>query len=173
MVQFLYFNTGIQPEQLTSGEKLMKNTIVLVSILAVCFSASAFAQEKFATKKEAEAMVVKTVAALKANQAKTLEEITAKDPKYIDRDLYAVVYDMSGKVLAHGANSKMVGKDLIDLKDPDGKEFVKERVELANSKGKFWQEYKFTDPETRRMLPKEAYCEKAGNAVVCAGVYKR
>lgn len=118
-------------------------------------------------------MVVRTVAALKANRAKTLEEISAKDARYVDRDLYAVVYDLSGKVLAHGANNKMVGKDLIELKDPDGKEFVKERVELARSKGKFWQEYKFTDPETRKILPKEAYCEKADDAVVCAGVYKR
>jgi signal transduction histidine kinase len=134
---------------------------------------SANAKEQYATKKEAEAMVAKTVAALKSNRDKTLEEITAKDPKYVDRDLYAVVYDMSGKVLAHGANNKMVGKDLIELKDPDGKEFVKERVDLAKSKGKFWQEYKFTDPETKKVLPKEALCEKVNDAIVCAGVYKR
>ena len=154
----------------------MKNSIVLVSVLAIFFSVSANAKnakEEFATKKEAEAMVVKTVADLKANRAKTLEEITAKNPRYVDRDLYAVVYDMGGKVLAHGANNKMVGKDLIDLKDPDGKEFVKERVGLAKSQGKFWQDYKFTDPVTRKLLPKEAYCEKVEDAIVCAGVYKR
>jgi cytochrome c len=151
----------------------MKNAILLVSVLVAFVSVSSNAKEQFATKKEAEAMVVKTVAAVKANRSKTLEEITAKDAKYVDRDLYAVVYDMTGKVLAHGANNKMVGKDLIELKDPDGKEFVKERVELAKSKGKFWQEYKFTDPETRKILPKEAYCEKADDVIVCAGVYKR
>jgi cytochrome c len=151
----------------------MKNAILLVSILVAFVSVSSNAKEQFATKKEAEVMVVKTVAAVKVNRAKTFDEITAKDPKYADRDLYAVVYDMTGKVLAHGANNKMVGKDLIELKDPDGKEFVKERVELAKSKGKFWQEYKFTDPETRKILPKEAYCEKVDDVIVCAGVYKR
>jgi cytochrome c len=151
----------------------MKRAILSVTILTAFLSVLSFAKEQFATKKEAEAMVVKTVAALKANRAKTLDEITAKDAKYVDRDLYAVAYDMTGKVLAHGANNKMVGKDLIELKDPDGKEFVKERVELAKSKGKFWQEYKFTDPETRKILPKEAYCEKVDDVIVCAGVYKR
>jgi len=151
----------------------MKKAIVLVSVLATFLTVSAFAKEQYATKKEAEAMVVKTVAALKANRDKTLEGITAKDAKYVDRDLYAVVYDITGKVLAHGANNKMVGKDLIELKDPDGKEFVKERVELAKSKGKFWQDYKFTDPETRKVLPKEAYCETSGNDIICAGIYKR
>jgi signal transduction histidine kinase len=151
----------------------MKSAILIGSILVAFLSMSANAKEQYATKKEAEAMVAKTVAALKSNRDKTLEEITAKDPKYVDRDLYAVVYDMSGKVLAHGANNKMVGKDLIELKDPDGKEFVKERVDLAKSKGKFWQEYKFTDPETKKVLPKEALCEKVNDAIVCAGVYKR
>jgi cytochrome c len=152
----------------------MKNSIVLLSVfVTLLLSASSYAKEEFATKKQAEAMVVKTVSDLKANRAKTLEEITAQNAKYVDRDLYAVVYDMTGKVLAHGANNKMVGKDLIELKDPDGKEFVKERVELAKSKGKFWQDYKFTDPITRKVLPKEAYCERVDDAIVCAGVYKR
>lgn len=151
----------------------MKNSIVLISVFAIFLSVSSNAKEEFATKKEAEAMVVRTVSDLKANRAKTLEEITAKNARYVDRDLYAVVYDMTGKVLAHGANNKMVGKDLIELKDPDGKEFVKERVALAKSKGKFWQDYKFTDPITRKVLPKEAYCETVGDVIVCAGVYKR
>jgi len=67
----------------------------------------------------------------------------------------------------------MVGNNLLDMKDVDGKEFIKERMELANSKGKFWQEYKFTDPDTRKVLPKEMFCEKVEDMVVCAGVYKR
>lgn len=134
---------------------------------------TAFAADEFATPKEAEAMVKKVVAALKANREATLGEITAKDAKWIDRDLYPVVVDMTAKILAHGQNPKMVGKELIDFKDPDGKAFYKERMDLANSKGKFWQDYKFTDPITKKVLPKQAYCEKAGDVVVCAGVYKR
>lgn len=118
-------------------------------------------------------MVGKAVQALKANRAATLSEITGKAPKWIDRDLYPVVYDISGKVQAHGQNEKMVGKDLIDFKDPDGKLFVRERVELAKSKGKFWQDYKFTDPISKKVLPKQAYCERSGDDIVCAGVYKR
>ena len=59
------------------------------------------------------------------------------------------------------------------LADADGKEFIKERVALAKSKGKFWQDYKFTDPVTKKVLRKSAYCEKAGDNIVCAGVYKR
>lgn len=145
---------------------------MLLVLLSVFFPA-AFAAEEFASAKEAEAMVAKAVAALKKDRATALSEITAKNPKWIDRDLYPVVYGMDGKVMAHGQNEKMVGKELIDFKDPDGKLFVRERVELAASKGKFWQDYKFTDPVSKKLLPKQAYCEKLGEDIVCAGVYKR
>ena len=150
----------------------MKKTLFILAAVPFLIS-TVLAADEFATSKEAEAMVAKASAALTADKATTLKEITAKDKKWVDRDLYAVVYDMSGKCLAHGQNEKQVGKDLIDLADADGKEFVKERVELAKSKGKFWQDYKFTDPITKKVLPKSAYCEKAGDAIVCAGVYKR
>ena len=150
----------------------MKKIVLLTSLLAMV-THTAMAKDEFATAKEAEAMVVKAVTAIKANKQKTYEEITAKDPKWVDRDLYPTVYDLSGKVLAHGANMKMVGKDLIDLMDADGKAFVKERVELAKSKGKFWQDYKFTDPVSKKIMPKQMYCEKLDDTAVCAGIYKR
>jgi signal transduction histidine kinase len=128
---------------------------------------------EYATKAEAEAMVKKAVEAIKADKKTTLDQITSKNAKWVDRDLYAVVYDMTGAVRAHGQNEKMVGKDLSGFKDPDGKLFVKERMDLAASKGKFWHDYKFTDPTTKKALPKEAYCEKTDDLIVCAGVYKR
>ena len=150
----------------------MKNMLFILAAVPFLIS-TVLAADEFATSKEAEAMVAKASAALTADKATTLKEITAKDKKWVDRDLYAVVYDMSGKCLAHGQNEKQVGKDLIDLADADGKEFVKERVALAKSKGKFWQDYKFTDPVSKKVLPKSAYCEKSGEVIVCAGVYKR
>ncbi|MEW6563705.1 MAG: cache domain-containing protein [Pseudomonadota bacterium] len=128
---------------------------------------------EFATAKEAETLVGKVVKALASDRDGTLKSITSKDKRWVDRDLYPVVYDMNGTCLAHGQNPKQVGKDLIELADADGKEFVKERVSLAKSKGKFWQDYKFTDPETKKILPKSAYCEKTGDSIACAGIYKR
>ncbi|HSW03986.1 cache domain-containing protein [Aquabacterium sp.] len=149
-----------------------KPSIALAAIVMLVATPPRAGAAEFATPKEAEALVAKAVTAIKAHPQKTYEEITAKDPKWIDRDLYPVVYGLDGKVLAHGLNPKMVGKDLIELKDADGKAFVKERVELAQSKGKFWQDYKFTEPTTRKVLPKQMYCEKLNDTAVCAGVYK-
>jgi len=133
----------------------------------------AHAQSGHATAEEATAMVKKGVAYLKSNgKDKGYTEISTKGGQFNDRDLYLVVYGLDGVVRAHGANEKMVGKNLIDLKDVDGKPFVKERVDLARSKGTFWQDYKFTNPVSKKIEPKRMYCEKLDDAVVCGGIYK-
>ena len=78
---------------------------------------------------------------------------------------------LDGVVRAHGANEKMIGKNLIALKDVDGKAFVQERVDLGKTKGTFWQDYKFTNPVSKKIEPKVMYCEKLGDTAVCGGVY--
>ena len=97
---------------------------------------------------------------------------TDKAAEFIDRDLYVVVYGLNGKVLAHGANIKLVGKDMLDAQDVDGKYYVKERVELAAKQPEFWQDYKFVNPVTKKIEPKEMFCQRLAETAVCAGVYK-
>jgi signal transduction histidine kinase len=152
------------------SSKNILSTLLLAA--AVVIPSMGHASNDRATKAEAEAMVAKGVAAVKAKGEAAYADITAPSKTFVDRDLYLVVYDNTGKCLAHGQNPKQVGKDLIALKDPDGKEFIKERVQLASTKAKFWQDYKFTDPLTKTVQPKQAYCEKVGNLIVCGGIYK-
>lgn len=153
----------------------MRRSIILSALaaaLAFSFSVAVQAQTK-ATAAEATAMVKKGVAFIKANgKEKGYAEISNKKGQFTDRDLYLTVYGMDGTVHAHGANEKMIGKNLIGLKDIDGKEFVKERVELGKSKGTFWQDYKFTNPTNKKIEPKAMYCEKLEDTVVCGGIYK-
>ena len=127
-----------------------------------------------ANRDDAAAMVKKGVAFIKASGVeKGYAEISDKQGRFVDRDLYLVVYGLDGKCLAHGANPKQIGRDLIDLTDIDGKYFVKERVTLAKSKPTgFWQEYKFTNPVSKKIEPKVMYCEKLGETAVCGGVYQ-
>lgn len=133
----------------------------------------ATAAEGGATEADATGMVKKGVAFLKANgKDKGYAEITSKTGQFRHQDLYLVVYGLDGTVHAHGANEKMVGKNLIDLKDVDGKAFVKERVEMGKTKASFWQDYKFTNPETKKIEPKTMYCERLDDSVVCGGIYK-
>jgi len=149
---------------------LIRLSFALVTA-AVCHAAAA---GEHASKDEAVAMVKKGVAFWKSNgDEKTFAAITDKQGPFHDRDLYLVVYALDGTVRAHGANEKMVGRNLIDLKDVDGKAFVQERVELAQKQNSFWQDYKFTDPLTKKIEPKQMYCERVGENVLCGGVYRQ
>jgi signal transduction histidine kinase len=149
---------------------LSRHLLTGAFICATALSAHAAADQ--AGKEDAIAMVRKGISFIKVNGAdKGYAAITAK--QFVDRDLYLVVYGLDGKCLAHGANAKQVGRDLIDLKDIDGKAFVKERVEMARSHpAGFWQDYKFTNPVSHKIEPKEMYCEKLGETAVCGGIYK-
>jgi signal transduction histidine kinase len=126
-----------------------------------------------ATKDEAMAMVKKAVASIKSDGAdKAYAEISKKGGTFSDRDLYIVVYQLDGKVLAHGANEKFIGKDMSDAQDVDGKLYVKERIDMAQKQASFWQDYKFVNPVTKKVEPKEMYCERLDQTAVCGGVYK-
>ena len=156
----------------------MKLRKTVVCMMVTMFLTSlAFAAEKGSEKRgtqaEAEAMVKKAIGYIKANgREKAFAEIGNPNGKFVDRDLYVFVYDLNGKCVAHGANPKMVGKDLINMKDPDGKEYVKERISIAKSKGKGWQDYKFPNPLTKQIEHKTAYIEKFEDLIVGCGVYK-
>ncbi len=148
-------------------------TLIGAVVALIGMGATAWGAE-FATKDEAVAMVKKAVAAIKADgPEKAYAAFDKKDGGFTDRDLYVVVYGLDGTVLAHGANAKLIGKNMIDATDVDGKPFVKERVELAAKQPNFWQDYKFVNPVTKKVEPKQMYCERLEQTAVCGGVYKQ
>ena len=151
----------------------MKRILITLAVALVAAATLSHAAEGGATPEQAKAMVHKGVAFIKANGPdKGYAEITSKTGPFRFEDLYLVVYGLDGMVHAHGANEKMVGRNLIELKDVDGKAFVKERVDLGRAKTSFWQDYKFTNPENKKVEPKSMYCERLEQTVVCGGIYK-
>lgn len=146
-------------------------TVFMLVLFAI---AVLFAQSKRGTPDEAKAMVKKAVEYLKANgKEKAFAAFSDLHGKFVDGDLYIFVYDLQGKCLAHGGNPKMIGKDLSDLKDADGKAFVKERIQIAKTKGSGWQNYKWTNPVTKEIESKTAYIEKVDDVIIGCGAYKK
>jgi cytochrome c len=142
---------------------------VSLIVVAACESVAA---AEFATKVEAVAMVKEAVAFIKdQGPDKAYAEISNKAGRFHDRDLYITVLGLDGKVFAHGQIESLIGQSLIEAKDPDGKLFVKERVELARQQPSFWQSYKFMNPATKKVEPKQMYCERLHETAVCGGVY--
>jgi signal transduction histidine kinase len=145
-------------------------------LLAFGIAAPAAAQEKSrGTKAEATAMVERAVQHIKkVGREKAFADFNNKKGAFTDRDLYVVVYDLKGRVLSHGSNEKMIGKDVIELRDNDGKYFVRERVEMMSKSptASGWQDYKFMNPVTRQIEPKQMYLQRLDDMIVGCGTYK-
>ncbi len=151
---------------------MKKSFILLLNIFILGYSNLGWAAER-GTKLEAEAMVKKAVAYIKTNgKEKGLAEINKPKGQFVDRDLYVFVIDTGGKSLANPSNPKMVGKDMSQLKDADGKYINKERIEIALKHGKGWDDYKWVNPVSKKIALKSAYFKRLGELIVACGIYK-
>ena len=153
----------------------MKLMSIVKSALRAALFSLAFAGMAQAADKapEAEALVKKAVAYVKANGPEKAYDEFTNGKSFKEGDLYIIVYDLNGKNLAQGANPKLVGKDLIGLKDPDGKLLIKMFVDLAKDKGKGWSDtYKFLNPVSQKIETKTMYVERVGDTLVGCGIYK-
>jgi cytochrome c len=150
----------------------MKKLIVAVG-LALAVLSTARADER-ATAEDAESLVKNAVAYLKRHgPEKAFKEFQNKNGPFVFKDLYVFVNSIDGKTVVHPTDPERVGMDVSQAKDPDGKLYVQERLEIAKTKGSGWQEYKYRNPATNKVEGKISYIERVGDYVVVAGAYKR
>lgn len=158
----------------TMGEIMRPFAFVIFSAL-IAIASPTLAANEFGSKDEAVAMVKRVQAEFIQDGAEaTFKAISDKRvAAFHDRDLYPFIYDMTGKCLAHGARPALIGKNLIDLKDQDGKFLIREMVEIAKGPGSGWIAYKWPNPITNKIEDKLSYIEKMGDYFVGVGVYKQ
>ena len=129
------------------------------------------------TAKEAESFVKEAAAFARANGREALiGEVNKPTGRFnfaTKKTLYLSIYDLDGKVIAHGAKVNVVGVNQINAKDANGKLYVKARVDLAKEKGSAWVTYMEIDPATRKEEPKTSYIERFEDLVLSCGIYQR
>jgi cytochrome c len=154
----------------------MKRRLVVLSS-ALCLSwlaATPALAETQAGKADAEALVQKVIAFYKAHgRDKTLAEINAHGSAVSDPEhkLYVYVSDItSGKSVAHGSNSQMVGVDFSRIRDTDGKPFVADLLTLARSGKSGWVDHTRPNPATKQIENKSTYVQAFDGLAFCAAV---
>ena len=149
---------------------------LLATATALCLalaSSSALAFEP--TEKDAIAMAERGAALIKAKgKAEMMKKINAKDPDFVQGELYVDLRDIkTGIVLAHPYNPSIVGKDLTDVPDANGKKYRREIIELAAAKGTGWVDYQYKNPTSGKIEPKTTYILRVDDVVLEAGIYKK
>ena len=153
--------------------KMIRRIAVAMGLLALSAS-TAFASEH-GTEAEAQEMVKKAVALVKSAGPEKAYKVFTEHPDgaFKEKDLYVFVYQFDGTCVAQGANAKMIGKNLIAMKDVDGNAFIKGMIDMVKASSKGWYgPYKFNNPANQSYELKKSYCERgAGDTMVCVGTY--
>jgi len=152
----------------------------MVRVLAAFAAIAFFAQicvasaGEYGSKDEAVAMVKRVEDMFASAGAETtFKAVSDKSTtSFHDRDLYPFIYDLSGRCVAHGARPALIGKNLLDLKDQDGKYLIREMVSIARGPGSGWVNYKWPNPISNKIEDKASYVEKMGDYFVGVGVYR-
>lgn len=147
---------------------------LIAATTALCVHGAIQAQER-ASRDEAVAMA-KAAVAYAAKHGKDKAMADFNDPasaEWHKKDLYVFAVTMTGDVLAHGINAKLIGKNVIDLKDPSGKLMIQEFRDVAAKSGG-WVDYDWPHPQTKKVEAKTSYVIRFSNidAFVGVGVYR-
>jgi methyl-accepting chemotaxis protein len=126
-------------------------------------------------REEAVQMIKKAAAYIKQfGVAKALAAFNDQSGHFVDGSLYIFAYGMSGDCinLAHGQNAALIGKQLTDLKDVNGRFIIQEFHKIAsNAAGKGWIDYYWPNTQTHSVDAKSAYIERVGDIFIGCGVY--
>ncbi len=122
---------------------------------------------------EAVDMVQRAVAYIRTHgREQAIAAFSTPLPEFRQRDLYINLIDMNGVCLAHGDNTKLIGKAMFDAKDADGQLFIRRFIEVAKEQGKGWIDYRWANPVTEAIESKSTYVEAIDGMVVGCGIYK-
>lgn len=107
---------------------------------------SAGAASEAPTKADVQAFVERAVTyAREHGREAALEAFTQKDGAFHQGQLYIYAYDFEGTVIGHGGDASLVGKNLIDMTDPNGVRVIQELRALAEG-GSGWLYYTWPNP---------------------------
>jgi signal transduction histidine kinase len=143
---------------------------LLMTVLAPSAAAAVFG-----TRQEAIEMVRRVQAKVKdEGVGATVQAITTRPKEFIDRDLYPFIIRLDGIMLADALTPPSVtGSNVNDLRDEDGKFFVRAMLSIAKDTGSGWVDYRWLNPVTKMADEKSAYIERLGDRyLVGVGIYK-
>ncbi len=154
---------------------------VLLSVLAgMCWvlaatvqAASAGAEGVYGSQREvrARALLERAVRHVEAT-GETGATAFTRGADFIDRDLYVFALRMDGTFLASGgASAALIGMNVLDETDLEGRPFFREILELARRDGKGSVTYRWFNPADSRGEPKLTLFERVGDLVVAVGFY--
>lgn len=131
-------------------------------------------QFRLVSKTDAEALVHRAHDyAQKHGRDKAIAAFNDLENNFVQGELYVLVQDFNGNMLAHGGNPALVGKNLAEARDASGKPLCPPLVSIAREQGQGWYSYAYLNPHTGKDEPKHTFVRRFGeDCYIACGIYQ-
>lgn len=149
-------------------EAMAKSNLFPVAVVAICAAIPAIAAGERGTEADAKTLLNKAITHItKAGTDTALKDFSDKAGPFVDHDLYVLCEDFNGKILAHGGNPALVGRET------KGSELTDQFIHIASSpSGEGAADYDWADPTTKKVAKKTTIIKKAGNIFCGVGFFR-
>lgn len=151
------------------------NVIVLIILVLVPLLLSSMTLDE---KKEKAVKLVNDGAEFLKTNGLEKSKAAFNDPKgkFVEGEFYLFVFTPQLVCVSHAENASLMGKNMIDTKDADGKLFIREFAKVTNKSEKGWVDYKWKNYTTNKVSDKSSYVMKVktkeGDFIIGCGIYK-
>ncbi|MDY0048973.1 MAG: cache domain-containing protein [Thauera propionica] len=119
----------------------------------------------------AEALLRRAVTHLRTHGSKALADFSVSG-QFVDGDLYVYVLGTDGVLQASGGPSfHMIGRNVLEYRDPDGKPLFAEILAGARRDGRGLIHYRWLNPQRGTVERKAAYYQAVEDYIAAVGYY--
>ena len=119
------------------------------------------------------ARVEKAAALVKTNGESAMDQFRG-DSEFVGNGTYVWIHNLDGIMIMHPMKNKLDGKQVLGIKDPNGKRLFSAMNSLVKKSGAGWVDYMWAKPGSNKPVPKISYVklvEADHNYVVGCGIY--
>jgi cytochrome c len=134
----------------------------------VCFASSK------TTPDEAKALAIQAADLVSEKGLDAARKAFNEDGTFKHDDIYVTVMDLKAGWVIYPLKPAAEGQSAYNIKDADGKLLAQEMLKVATEQGEGWVEYRWMNPTTSKIEPKQTYVKRiqGKDLFTFVGVYK-
>lgn len=158
------------------------NKIVVLCVLILCGTYSLTLSQSWAqakpvagqstgTVKQALEIINEVGSYLADRGGARLQQVISTDlDRFHHQDLFPIIFNAHGRIIAHGRNSSLVGRSALLVTDTTGKQFFLLGFEALKNATEVAVRYQWIHPYTRKKMNKTLYMRKKDQWIIAVSV---
>ncbi|MBS0370502.1 MAG: cache domain-containing protein [Proteobacteria bacterium] len=126
-----------------------------------------------ATPEQAKALLWRAVDELKRSGTQAFQRFNDLNGGFVQDDSYVFVVGLKDlRMHAHGAMPRLVGRNVSELLDANGKPIMRPMIDIVTSKGEGSFDYQWRNPVTGKIEGKRTFLQRVGDYMIGVGYYQ-